>query len=71
MTYSTDSHPHCEVAQDDDGQRNQAACDHENDHIGLNSRVLAAAEYIRTTGSLQSMGPIPGWRKTFRLRFHC
>lgn len=70
MTYSTDSTPHCKVAQYDDGQRNEATCNHENNHIGLDSRVFTSAEYIRSTGSFQPMRPVSEGRKTFSSPFH-
>lgn len=60
ISYSTDSQPHCEVAQDDDSQRNETAGNHKNNHVGLDSRVLTSTEYIRSTRSLQSMRPVPG-----------
>ena len=61
-TYSTDGQPHSKVAQNDDSQRKDAACNHKNNHVGHNSRVVTATEYIRSTGSFQSMGPIPDTR---------
>lgn len=55
----TDSHPDCKVAQDDDCQGNYTAGSHENNHVGLDSWVLAAAEHIRSAGGLQPMRPVP------------
>lgn len=59
MTYRSDSQPHCKVAQDYNSQRNETASNHEDNHVGLNSRVLASTEYIGSTGCLQSMRPVP------------
>lgn len=49
-----------QVAEHDDAERHDAACAHEDNHVRLHPRVRAAAEYIRATGSLQAMGPVPG-----------
>lgn len=68
--YGSDSHPHCNVAQDDDCQRDDTAGDHEGDHVGLDSRVVAAAEHIRSAGGLQSMRPVPDARRYFVVAFY-
>lgn len=63
VAYSTDGHPHSKVAQDDDSQGEDTASKHENNHVGLYSRVFTSTEHIRSTGSLQSMRPVPKARK--------
>ena len=59
ITYSTDGQPHCNVAKDNDGQREEAAGNHQNNHVGLYSRVFTSTEHIRSTRSLQAMRPKP------------
>lgn len=58
-TYGTNGHQHGQVAHNDDEQRKYTTCKHQGNHVGLNSRVITSTEDIRTTGSLQSMGPKP------------
>lgn len=70
ITYSANGQPHCKVAQDDDSQGNKAACNHKNNHVGLDSRVFTSTEYIGSTGSLQSMRPVPDmWKCLFSVQF--
>ena len=57
--YRSDGQPHLQVAEHNDAERNEATCDHENDHVRLHPRVGAATEHIGATGSLQAVGPVP------------
>lgn len=51
-TYSMDGQPHSNVAENDNGQRENTAGDHQDNHVGLDTRVLASTEDIRPTGGL-------------------
>lgn len=63
VTYTADGQPHSKVAQDDDTQGDETASNHENNHVGLYSRVITSTEYIRSTGCFQSMRPVPNTGK--------
>lgn len=57
------SHIHSNVAKDNNGQGKEATCNHEYNHVGLDSRIFTSTEHIRSAGSLQAMGPVPdGWK---------
>lgn len=58
ITYSTDSHVDCNVAEDDDGQGEEATCNHKNNHVGLDSGVFTSTEHIRSAGGLQPVRPV-------------
>ena len=57
--YRSDGQPHLQVAEHNDAERDEATCDHENDHVRLHPWVGAATEHIGATGSLQAVGPVP------------
>lgn len=63
MTYTMDSPPDSNVAQDDDSKRKDTTCGHKSDHVGLDSWVVTSTEYIRSARGLQSMRPVPDARK--------
>lgn len=48
-----------QVAENDDAEREEAARDHEHNHIRQHPRVRAATEYVWATGCLKAMWPVP------------
>ena len=58
-THGADGEPDLQVAEDDDGEGEEAARDHQHHHVGLHPRVGAAAEHIRAARRLQAVGTIP------------
>lgn len=59
-TYCSDGQPYLQVAEHNDAEWDDTACDHEDNHVRLHPRVRAAAEHVWAAGSLQAMGPVPG-----------
>lgn len=58
--HRSDGQPHLQVAEHDNAERDEAAGDHERDHVRLHPGVRAAAEHIRAARRLQAVGPVPG-----------
>lgn len=58
-TYSTNSHPDSNIAEDDDSEGQEAASNHQDYHVGLDSGVITSTEHVWSTGCLQSMRPVP------------
>lgn len=59
ISYSTDGQQHRNVAENDQSQGDNAAADHQCNHVRPDSRVFISTEYIWSTRGLEAMRPIP------------